>query len=50
MKLPDVDLDELDKTIEQNRKDRRKFISEYTEWRKKTDNKKWSSQQKKIID
>jgi len=50
MKLPDIDLDELDKTIEQNRKERRKFISDYTKWLKKVDNKTWSSQQKKIID
>ena len=50
MKLPDIDLVELEKSIEQNRKDRRQFISDYVKWLKKTDNKTWSSQQKKIID
>lgn len=49
MKLPDIDLEELEKSIEQNRKERIEFIHKYTEWLKKTPNKKWSSQQKDII-
>jgi len=37
MKLPEIDLEELDKEIERNRKERRKFISDYVKWLKKTD-------------
>ena len=50
MKLPDIDLEEFEKMKEENRKERLKFIDQYTEWLKKTPNKVWSSQQKKIID
>jgi hypothetical protein len=50
MKLPKIDLKELEKFKEENFKERLKFIDQYTEWLKKTPNKVWSSQQKKIID
>jgi hypothetical protein len=50
MNLPDIDLEELKAQKEKNFKDRLKFIDDYTEWLKKTDNKTWSRQQKKIID
>ena len=49
-KLPKIDLKELEKFKEENFKERLKFIDQYTEWLKKTPNKVWSSQQKKIID
>ena len=49
MKLPKIDLEELEKQKERNRKARLKFIDMYTDWMKKSSNKKWSSQQKKII-
>jgi hypothetical protein len=50
MKLPYIDLNELDKLKEENFKERLAFIDKYVEWMKKTSNKKWSSQQKKLID
>jgi len=50
MKLPRIDLKELEKFKERNFKERLEFLEKYTEWIKKTPNKKWSSQQKKIID
>ena len=49
MKLPKIDLSELEKLKEDNFKERLEFIDRYTEWLKGTKNKKWSSQQKKII-
>jgi len=50
MKLPKIDLEELKKQKEENFKQRLEFIDKYVEWLKKTPNKEWSSQQKKIID
>ena len=49
MKIPDVDIEKLEKFKEKNFKERLEFLKKYTEWLKKTPNKKWSSQQKKII-
>jgi len=49
-KLPRVDLKELKKLKKDNFKERLEFIDKYVEWLKKTPNKKWSSQQKDIID
>lgn len=49
MKLPKIDLEELKKLKEDNFKDRLDFIDKYTEWLKKSSNKKWSSEQKNII-
>ncbi len=50
MKTPNIDLKELDKLKEENFKQRLDFIEKYVEWLKKTPNKKWSSQQKELID
>jgi hypothetical protein len=50
MKLPDIDLEELEKLKKDNFKERLEFINKYAEWLKKKTNSKWSSQQKKIID
>ncbi len=50
MKTPTIDLKELQKSKEENFKERLKFIDKYTDWLKKSSNKKWSSQQNKIID
>lgn len=50
MKTPKVDLKELKKLKEDNFKERLAFIDKYAEWLKKTKNKAWSSQQKKIVD
>ena len=49
MKTPHIDLKELEKIKEENFRERLEFIDKYVEWLKKTPNKKWSSQQKKII-
>ena len=50
MEIPDIDLDELNKHIEEILKERIKLKKDYKEWMKKNSNKKWSSAQKKIID
>jgi len=50
MNLPDIDLEELDKQKKENFRRRLDFIDEYVKWLKKTPNKQWSQQQKKIID
>jgi hypothetical protein len=50
MKVPKVDLEELEKQKKRNFQQRLEFIDQYVEWLKKTPNKKWSKQQKKIID
>jgi len=50
MKLPKIDLEELEKLKEDNFKDRMEFIEKYAEWVKNNSNKKWSSQHKKVID
>ena len=49
MKLPKVNLKNMEESNEKNFRERLKFIDMYTEWLKKTPNKEWSSQQKKII-
>jgi hypothetical protein len=49
MKVPDVDLEELEKQKKKNFQQRLEFIDQYVEWLKKTPNKKWSKQQKKLI-
>ena len=50
MKTPHIDLKELKKQKEENFRERLRFIDKYTEWLKKTGNREWSLQQKKIID
>ena len=50
MKTPNINLKELQKAKEENFKDRLEFIDKYTDWLKTSSNKKWSSQQKEIID
>jgi hypothetical protein len=50
MKLPAVNLKEIEKAKEENFKDRLDFIDKYVEWLKKTKNKEWSLQQKGIIE
>jgi len=49
-KLPRVDLKEFEKFNEDNFKERLEFIDKYVKWLKKTPNKKWSKQQKELID
>jgi len=49
MKLPEIDLKELNKLKEENFKERLAFVEKYANWVKNSSNKKWSSEQKKII-
>jgi hypothetical protein len=49
-KLPKINIDELKADMEQNRKERLKFIDWYVSWMKTHSNKEWSTAQKKIID
>ena len=44
-----IDLKEMEKEKERNRKSRMKFIHQYTAWLKKTPNKEWSKQQNKLL-
>jgi len=48
--MPNIDLKELKRMKEENFRDRLEFIDRYAEWLKKTPNKKWSSEQKVIVD
>lgn len=50
MKTPEIDLKELEKMKKDNFQRRLEFIDEYVKWLKKTSNKEWSKQQKKLID
>ena len=50
MKLPKINIKELKKLKEDNFKERLEFIDKYADWMKKNTNKKWSSQQAKVID
>lgn len=47
MKIPEIDLKELEKQKKENFQQRLDFIDQYVSWLKKTPNKKWSEQQKK---
>ena len=49
-KFPKIDLDELKKEMELNRRQRLEFVRQYAEWLKKTPNKVWSKQQAKYLD
>lgn len=48
-KLPDVDMEELALAKKKNFEERLAFIDAYAAWVKKTPNKIWSAQQKKLI-
>lgn len=49
MKLPEIDLEELENFKEQNFKERLEFIDKYAEWVKKKNNSGWSSQQNNVV-
>ncbi|MEP0826214.1 MAG: hypothetical protein HRF40_12080 [Nitrososphaera sp.] len=49
MKLPEIDLDELEKIKEANFRERLEFQDRYVEWMKRKGNIKWSSAQKSIV-
>jgi len=50
MRMPRINLKELEKLKEENFRERLEFIEKYVEWMKKSSNKTWSSQQKDLID
>ena len=50
IKIPDINLKELEEQKNRNLQERMEFIKLYAEWIKKKSNKEWSSQQAKIID
>ena len=49
-KFPKINLKQLEKEMELNRKQRMEFVKQYAEWVKKTPNKVWSKQQNKLLD
>ncbi|MFA5333470.1 MAG: hypothetical protein WC376_03165 [Candidatus Nanoarchaeia archaeon] len=49
MKLPKINLKEIEREKKRNFKERLKMIDLYAEWVKKNTNKKWSSEQAKIL-
>ena len=49
MKLPEINLKELEKVKEENFRERLEFIDRHVEWMKRTNNITWSSAQKAII-
>lgn len=50
LNLTEEDLKELEMEKERNFQQRLKFIDAYAEWIRKTPNKVWSRQQKKLVD
>jgi len=50
MKMPKIDLKELEKQKKENFRQRLEFNKKYVKWLKKTSNNEWSKQQKKLID
>jgi hypothetical protein len=49
MKLPEINLKELERLKEKNFRDRLEFQDRYIEWLKKKSNSEWSSAQKSVI-
>jgi hypothetical protein len=49
MKLPPIDLKELQKAKEENFRERLEFLDKYAQWVKNTNNTKWSSAHKSIV-
>ena len=50
MTTPEIDLKELEKFKKDNFRERLEFIDKYVKHLKKKPNKKWSSEQKNLID
>ncbi len=48
-KFPKIDLEELKKEMESNRRQRMQFVDQYAEWLKKTPNRVWSKQHAKFL-
>lgn len=49
-KLPEIDIDELERLGEKNFRDRLEFQDRYIEWLKRKSTAEWSAAQKSIID
>ncbi len=50
LKIPKINLEELKRLKEENFEERLRFIDQYAEWVMKTPNRKWSSEQKKLME
>lgn len=50
MKLPRIDLKELEKQKQENREERLAFMKKYVAYLKTKSPKKWSKEQKKLIE
>lgn len=48
--FPKINLKELEEQKKKNFRERLEFIAKYGEWLKKTPNRVWSKQQKKLFD
>ena len=48
--FPKIDLKELEKEMQLNRRQRLEFVKQYAKWLKKTPNPVWSKQQVKYLD
>lgn len=49
MKLPKINLEEIEKAKEENFRERLEFIDRHVDWMKNTNNITWSSAQKSIV-
>ena len=49
MKLPEINLKELERIKEKNFRERLEFQDRYVNWMEKTNNVKWSSAQRAIV-
>jgi hypothetical protein len=49
MKLPKIDLKEIERDKKRNFKERLEMIDLYADWVKKNTNKKWSGEQAKML-
>ncbi len=49
MKLPKINLKELEEAKEQNFRERLEFVDKYAQWVKKSSNSKWSSAHKDVV-
>ncbi len=49
MKLPKINLKEIEKAKEENFRERLEFVDRYVDWMKSTNNITWSSAQKSLV-
>lgn len=49
MRLPKIDIKELERAKEENFRERLEFLDKYADWVKNTKNSTWSSAQKALV-